>query len=526
MDKQTKKPEKKSINRNIASSITFSLLARGFSFFQSVAVSWQYGAGRSTDIFYFTIAFIASCTAICTTINRHVVVPNYIRLRDGNSEDQAMRFANFVFAVYISLGTLAVAVMMAFPVRIFSGLSQFGTDTLILHRPVLSFTIPTLLLFAVNSLITDLFTAYKHFTMPMVVDMLKSVLVIALTLLPWTRGSVVHLAQTMLAAHVVQFLFLAVAMNKVLQWKPVLGKVPMEKKVGSNVAYVIVGQVVAFFAEMVIMHLISGFDGGVYTSMEYALKVNTVVATVVISQFTTIVGIQIIEHYNAGEFDKLNSVFGNYMRAGFFVIAPACFALSLCANPLMSLLFERGRFGAEAVQTTAQFFSVFILIIPFTLLGEFVNRLVIAQQMQHLSVIWKIVLNALIMALLFFFVRGFGFLGAPLGQFAGYVLYTVFLFAVMRKHFPYIQNEKGLVVFLLKCLVLNVTLLFGFRYLLGGLLAAGSTSGKITAIAVSGLVYILAYIGISCIPGVFLSEIKQVLGGLRQKRSSQKQAID
>lgn len=512
--------QKKSMNRNIAYSIAFSLLAKGLSFFQSIVVSWQYGAGRSTDILYFAVAFIVSCTTICNTINQHVIIPNYIRMRDLRGEKEAMRFANLVFTIYVVLGILAVLFIFLFPVPVYTGLSKFGAEALLQNRQVLQITAPMLLLMIVNMLITDLFTAYKHFTMPMVVDMIKSGIVIVATLLPWAGGSVANLALAMLAANLLQFVFLIFALFLILKWKPQLGKVQLEKKVGANVFYVILGQVVVFFANILVMNLISGFADGVYTSMEYAQKVNTVIASVIITQLTTIIGIQIIEHYNENQLDKLSSVFSNYMRGSFYVIAPICFALSLCAKPLMSLLFERGRFGAEAAGTSAGFFSVFILIIPFNLLGEFINRLVIAHQMQRLSVIWKIVLNIFMMLCLFVFVRWQGFLGAPLGQLAAYALYTAFLFIVLKKYFPYIQNEKEIVIFLCKCIGINIVLRFGLEWIFGGLLAAETMGEKILAVVVCGGTYVIAYLCISVLPGMFNGETKQLIAGFKEKRAA------
>lgn len=509
--------QKKSMNRNIAYSIGFSLLAKGLSFFQSIVVSWQYGAGRSTDILYFAIAFIVSCTAICNTINQHVIIPNYIRMRDLRGEKEAMRFANLVFTVYVILGLAAVVFLMLYPVPAYINLSQFGAEALLHNKALLQITAPMLLLMIVNMLITDLFTAYKHFTMPMVVDMIKSTIVIVCTLLPWAGGSVPNLALAMLAANFLQFVFLLSTLFTVLKWRPQIGRVCLEKKVGANVFYVLLGQVVVFFANILVMNLISGFEDGVYTSMEYAQKVNTVIASVIITQLTTIVGIQIIENYNEKQLDRLSVVFNNYIRGSFYVITPICFALSLCARPMMSLLFERGRFDAGAVATSADFFSVFILIIPLNLLGEFINRLVIAQQMQRLSVVWKIVLNLFMMLCLFVFVRWKGFLGAPMGQLVAYALYTVFLFLILKKYFPYIQNEKKLVLFVCKCLGICAALRLVLAWIFKGMLAAEGMWEKVLAVVVCGGLYLVCYLCSSFLPGVFNGEIKQALTGIKNK---------
>lgn len=510
--------KKRSINRNIVYSVSFSLLAKGLSFFQSIVVSWKFGAGRNTDILYFAVTFMLSCATICNTINQHVIVPNYIRIRDNKGEPQAMRFANMVFTLYTALGALAVAFMLGFPVRIYSGLSQFGADALLENQALLRLTAPMLLLVVVNMLITDLFTAYKHFTMPMIVEMVKSGFIIFATVVPIMGNSIQSLALAMLLAHVLQFIVLVVALRVVLRWKPTLGRVKLEKKVGVNVAYVIVGQVVVFFANILVMNLISGFADGVYTAMEYAQKINTVIATVVITQLTTIVGIQIIENYNNGETKKLNDIFGGYMRASFYIITPVCFGLSLCARPLMSLLFERGEFTGEAAAITANFFSFFILVVPFMLLAEFFNRLIIAQQIQKLSVMWKIVLNVILMLCLFLFVGRVGYVGAPLGMLVAYVLYTVFLFAVVKRYFPYIENRRQIVVFLCKCVVLNVVLWAGVRWVFGGLLLADTIGGKLFALVVCAVVYIGLYLLISLIPGMFLTEIRQVISALMAKK--------
>ncbi|MFV0400698.1 MAG: murein biosynthesis integral membrane protein MurJ [Oscillospiraceae bacterium] len=513
--------KKKSMNWDILLSVSFSLGAKILTFFQSVVVSWQYGAQRTTDILFYAVGIITTCSVICSTVNQQVIVPNLIKLREKSGEESAMRFGTLVFIVYFLTAGVLSAVLAAFPVEAFSFLSKFEHSALLENASVLRIIAPTLLLMVINTLITDIFTAYKYFTMPMVVDGIKSLLIIVIVLLPWQGGSIIKLSQAILIANVLQLVFLLITMRVILKWRPRYGKTGLDRSVGANISYVVVGQVIVFLAGIILMYLVSGFEDGIYTAMDYAQKINTVIATVVISQLTTIVGINIIEYYHSGQHEILSELFGRYLRVSFYMITPVCFVLAMCAKPLISVLFERGEFGAEASANTAQFFMIFILIIPFRLISDFVNRLIIARQIQRTSLVWKIINNVAIMLFAWLMVGLFGYVGAPLGQLIGTVLYCVFLFIVLGKYFPFIQHRGEIVGFLIKNLLVNAGLSLVLGMLFNNLMSATGLFAKLLSMLLAGGAYFAVYLLLSLVPGLFRKELTWLWNTVRRKGAAQ-----
>lgn len=513
--------KKKSMNWDILLSVSFSLGAKILTFLQSVVVSWQYGAQRTTDILFYAIGIITSCSVICSTVNQNVIVPNLIKLREKSGEEGAMRFGTLVFIVYFLAAGVFSAILALFPVEAFSILSNFEYSALLENASVLCIIAPTLLFMVINTLITDIFTAYKHFTMPMVVDGIKSLLIIVAVLLPWQSGSIIKLSQAILLANVLQLVFLLITMRVILKWQPRYGKTGLDRSVGTNIAYVVVGQVIAFFAGIILMYLTSGFEDGIYTAMDYAQKINTVIATVIISQLTTIVGINIIEYYHSGQHEILSELFGRYLQVSFYMITPVCFVLAMCARPLISVLFERGEFGAQASANTAQFFMIFILIIPFRLVCDFVNRLIIARQIQRTSLIWKILNNVILILLAWLMVGLFGYVGAPLGQLIGTVLYCIFLLIVLGKYFPFIQHRGEIAVFLIKNLLVNAGLSLVLGMLFSNLMNATGLLAKLLSMVLAGGTYVIAYILISLLPGLFRKELTWLWKTIRRKGAAQ-----
>jgi len=448
------KPE--STNKAIIFSMSMSLVAKVLTFIQSLAISYAFGAQKSTDILFYGVSLVLLLTSIVSSINQQVIVPNVISIRNTRSEEESGSLISFIYFIYLIVGILGSVVLFVFPAKVLSLLSRFTTGDIEANIVTIRFIIPTFIFILINTYILDILASYRYFTLPMFLDMAKNLIIIACIMLLKGRFSVTSLAIGIFCGNALQFIVLNFMMLKMLNWRLSVKYYPVENNVRKNILYVIMGQLMAFIHGFITMYLLSGFDSGVFTAMDYGQKITVVIISVVIGQISTVVGMNIIELHSIGDYRSLNTVFLNYLKKSMLLVLPGCLILALNSHSVIYVLFQRGRFTEEDVRITAGFFLLFTLAIPLRLVDTFVVRLIIAKQIQRISFLWQIFYNALSVPMIFLLVYSVGYYGYPLGELVASTLYITLQFRfLLKKQFTYIDTSL-LAKFLMVVLAINL----------------------------------------------------------------------
>lgn len=480
-------------NRSIFFSMFFSLLTKFLVLLQSVVVTAFFGVQTQTDILFYVNSLILLVVTFVGAVNQSVFVPNIIRIREQESEKSASTFISFLFCVYAGFSAVVCVVFAIWPVPILNLLSGFAAQTLQDNLSIIYLLSPVLFFSVLNMLITDIFTAYKKFVFTMFVDMLKNLTVIAILVFPGADVGVERLALGMLVANIVQFLVLLVMMAKVIHIVPRIRYFKLDAKIRVNTGYVIVAQASTMVAGTLLYKITSGYSSGVYSAMDLAQKINTVFYTVVVVQFSLVVGVTLIEIYQRREYEQLNNYYQQYFLAGLMLITPISMFCSANANEIVSLLLQRGAFDAQAADITANFFRIFVLILPFRFLDAFSQRLIIVRQLQRLSLFYMVLNNLLILALTAALSPYLGYVGYPLGNFAALFLYSIILLLhLYKKHFPFIDRTSMLRNFV-KVLLMNAfcaVVVYGVGRLFP---SAEGFFAKLLSLAVLFLIYLAVY---------------------------------
>ncbi len=195
----------KSTNKAIVFSMTLSLIAKILTLLQSQVISISFGMQRSTDILFSVLSMIMIVTSFVNTINQSVMVPSIIEVRNSRSEDESKKFISYIYVVYFIAASAIVAIMFMFPVNLFDAVLKYSTEEIKDNINIIRFIIPTFLLIIINQYVLDVFTSYRYFTLPMLLDMLKNMLIIAFVLLFKDKLSVLSLAIGVFMGNLAQF---------------------------------------------------------------------------------------------------------------------------------------------------------------------------------------------------------------------------------------------------------------------------------------------------------------------------------
>lgn len=436
-----------STSKSVFYSTFFSLIARMFSFIQAMIVSYYFGATKSTDFLFFCVSITLLLPGLFSNINQSVIVPNAIRIREKKSEEESRRFISYIYFLYLIAGVLICVFISFIPEEFMLLVSKFNRPDVKENILIVKLIIPTFFFTLTNSYLLDVFNSYRYFTLPMILDMLKSILTILFIVLLGKEYGVVSMAVGILLAQVVQFLVLNGFLIKLFDFRIKLNfkLYRLEKELERNIFFVVISQVSSILSQYVAIYLISGLNEGVYTALSYSDRLYNIFVLVFAGQVTTVFGINFIEMYARKQYEKLNQQYLKYMKATMTIILPICFILAVQAPLVISILFERGNFTSESVQLTSIFFKYTILIVPLLLLDRFIVRLIIAKQIMRISFIWNVISKILTCAAVFIIVEYIDFryygLGLLLVQFIYIVLINLFM---VRKQFKFIQMNSSL----------------------------------------------------------------------------------
>ncbi len=489
-------------NKAIIFSMGFSLFAKLFNFSQSLVVSYAFGTNKSTDILFYLLSLIILLTTLLSSINQQIIIPNTIEIRKKASEEDSRKFIMYMYMIYLAVGIVVTAVLAVSPETILDTFSKLGLSDIRENILIVRFLIPAFLLIIINTYILDIFTSYKYFTMPMMLDMFKNVVIIAFVLILRDRLAVTSLAIGVLAGNFLQFIVLNYLLFHVLKCRFSFKKYALSAEIKRNIAFVITGQLTTFLNGFAVMYLMSGFSAGVYSAMDYSVKINTVFSMVVIGQIVTVVGINIIELHAGGKFEKLNETFISYFKSSMFFILPFSFLISLNSEYIISILFERGRFGSEAAALTGAFLKYFSLTPPYVLLNSFIVRLIIAKQIQRVAFFWQASQSVFNVAVIGLAIHFLGYMGYPVGSLAANYIYVLLLVHfLLKRQFGYIDRAEILRYFLLNAL-LNILIYWLMTAFTGYLPDGQGILYKLGILAAFSLAFLSIYLASGYITGL------------------------
>ncbi len=504
----------KNTNNAIMSSMSLSLLAKLLGLAQSVVVSYAFGTNTATDILFYTLSLIVLLTTFQESVNRQIVVPNLVEIKSVSSEEDTRGFISTMYLLYLVAGMAGTAVLLISPGKVLGAISRFNMAEIAENLDIIRLIVPAMFLIIINTYLLDIFTSYRFFNLPMFLDMLKNALIIAFVILLGGRFSVVGLAAGVLAGNLVQFVVLNLLLLRVLKWRPVFRIFKLSGTVRKNIFYVLAGRAATFLNDFIIMYLMSGFAEGIYSAMDYALRIDAVVNSVIIGQISTVVGINIMELHSMKKMKELGETYMKYLKFSFFAVFPVTAVISLNAYPVISLLFERGSFSFQAAETTGTFLRLFILTMPFELMNSFVVILIIAKQIQRVAFLWQISQSLLNILLIWLMVGKYGFYGYPLGVLLATVLYvSVLSYFLVKSQFEFIDAKKVLSL-LGRNLAINLPLLAAAFYISPKMQPGGGFADKAAFILLSSVLFLLAYLGVNWLAGFNRGEIKRAVSYL------------
>lgn len=488
----------------IVTSTIFGGLSKALLFFSTLLATHYFGTTQNTDLIYFLQNTQVQVCGFILAVNMAVIIPRGIYLHHQSNREATIAFYNTVFVLYAIVGLVILLIFSISPAGITGSVSKFPSSFLQQHRTVLFF-IPVAIFFNfLYQLINDVFTSFRRFTLPVLINTLFAVVAIAALFIFHRRLNEYSYPAGIIAA-LITCLITQVFLLKKMGWHFSINPKLISAKTWSFMGYTQAGQIFTLVSSFLPLYLLSG-EAGALSAYNIAFQLISLPSIFAISQFSVVAGIKLTEYYAQGKLEAMNDTFKKSCLFLLYITFPIAALLALFGKDVLERFIHFS--STESLSLAIGFISLLALTIPVNVVNTIMARLLMASQKIKLGFINQAVQNSLLIILSFILYKKLGAWGLPLAILIVQGINLLTFFIIAKNYLRHIDYLYVLKWFLL------ILLLNGAVFILFWFIRSCFSPG-IFSIALLCLLYLAAIILIGYKIKVIKEVIKQPLQFIR-----------
>lgn len=417
-------------------STAINAFSQGLALLFGMLMAAFFGAQESTDVLYYCLGVFALLSTLIQQMNVSVLVPETMRRRHQVDDRDAMAFINRFFAAFLLVILVLTAGMAADPSGALTLVSRFSEEALARNSTLVLWLLVSLPLQMVAQLLLDILVSYKFLALPATLSCVNRIVNIAFVMVFRHQYGVASVALGMALGFALQVAVNVWLLGRVVRWQWTAWRTRIAGDTYRNIVWAELGAFVGTLAGYLPLFLFSGFTAGAMTALNYARRLSSMPSELLTVQISGVVAVKFNELAARNQETGLREAYGKMMRLIVFVLVPLSVLLALLGHDIVSILFGRGAFRGEAVESTALLFSLLVLNIPLIGMMTIVSRFLVACQAIRYGTGWQVfsaLLNAAMVAL---WVKVLGPVGLPIGLILHMFLYLAALSVSMSRRYP------------------------------------------------------------------------------------------
>lgn len=516
----------------IAGAATVSVctfLARAMAFVQKLIMASYFGTGKEADAFFLAFNSIVNAFYNVTKTSLAPFLPLFAEKRNTAGEAEAWKFAGKVGTLLLILLVILVAGGFAAAPLLVDAAENFpDNDVALLTVKLVRLSLPFAFFMGIASLAFLILNAYKVFVFPALGDVVSKILVVGTIVVFYRALGIYALAAGVVAGALACLLLQAGALRHKLRlfrfaidWHD-----PALKKLGWLILPVLAGVILSQVRTIIDFRFASAMGKGSIAGLGYARGlIDTMVLLV-----PAALGVAIYPFFSdlAAKDEKIQlaATLMRSLRMLAFFFIPLAAGLVLLREPIIRLVFERGKFGADSVGMTSGPLTCFALGLPAfafeTIVVMFFFALKDTRTPVIVGVLTLVCHVSLILALRSALSHNSIALAYSLSKTLKVVALAVLL-ARLKKFDLHTRENLMALAKILACAALMAAVVFLARQWIGAHVRAPAASGKMqqtlylgVALGAAVLAGVVSYAG--CAIVLHLEEAKYFLARLKRKK--------
>ncbi|MEA3334832.1 MAG: murein biosynthesis integral membrane protein MurJ [Chloroflexota bacterium] len=349
-------------------SILFAV-SRLLGLVREIVIGAQFGTGadldaylaafRLPDMIFYLVAGGALASAFIPTFTS--TLSRDSDPRHVNAWRLASAVTNLVLIISTGLAILAAILAEWLVAHVIA--PGFDPAQRILTAELMRIMLIAPILFGVSGIIMGVLNSFQHFLAPALAPIMYNLAIILAALFLAPTMGVRGLALGVVAGAAAHLL---VQLSALLQrhpiYQPILGlKDPDVREVGRLMGPRVLGLAAVQINFLVNANLASNLSEGSISALNYAWLMMLLPQGIIAQGIATAVFPTLSAQAAQGMIDSLRSTLNGVLRAMLWLTVPAAAGLVILRIPLITVLLQRGEFGAESTQLTAYALAFFAL---------------------------------------------------------------------------------------------------------------------------------------------------------------------
>jgi peptidoglycan biosynthesis protein MviN/MurJ (putative lipid II flippase) len=441
----------------MALSVLFNIISKGILFLLTVIIARYFGSNIKTDIYFFVFSSMVLFSGFINNLDTAVLIPESMRLREKEGDDKAAAFLNCFLLIYFVIGIGFTLIMYFFGTTVFGLISKFPEPDIITYRNYFWLGSFFFIFHVITNYLNNILTSLKYFSVPLVISGVKSCIVIVCIFLLKAEYDVLSVILGGLISYAVNLLIQVYILYTIPGWKFIFKKPEMSRSIWGNVFYSELGQITTVAGSMFPLYLLSGFGSGIISAMNYGKNIADIPNTLVTSQFTNVVGVQLNEQAAQRNYAGMNETFLSISKLLVFILVPMGCFMFVFAEQIVELFYLRGSFTREAVVESARFMQLLSVTVFSIGINAAVTRIFIAMQAIKQAFYYQVIVNVILIAAIWFFTKKYSEYGYPFGVILVNCINFIGMYFICKKYFRWIEYGR-LLQYAAKVIAVNLVL--------------------------------------------------------------------
>ena len=382
-----------SLSRKIFGAATtvalLTAMVKFVSVFKELFIAWRFGTGDDLEAFLIALLVPAFIINVIANSFNSALVPTYIQVREqeGIKAAQKLFSGATIWSAGILVLTIAIVLSTA-PLYLPLIASGFSSQKLSLTFSLLCITAPIILLSGIASTWAAVLNAGERFALAAVVPVTTHVVGIGF-LLVFPSWGIYALAGSLLCGAGIEMVVIGAALNRQgISLRPRwYGFDTYLKQVAGQYIPMIVAAFIICSAGVVDQSMAAILLPGSVASLNYGNRLiaspislmSIALSTVLVPYFSKMVANK--------DWSNLHRTLRQSIGVILIVTVPMTIFFIIFSEPIVHILFERGKFTTQDTHLVAEIQSLYALQIPFYTINILAIRLITSMQLNHL-LIW------------------------------------------------------------------------------------------------------------------------------------------
>jgi putative peptidoglycan lipid II flippase len=411
---------------------------------KELVVAYQFGTGDAVDAFLIAFLLPSLIVNIVAGSFTPAFTPVYIEVREIQGASPARRLFGSAMAgstVLIVVATCVLLALMPIASRLLSG--SFSAEKLALTRALFLLLLPIIVLSSVFTLWSAVLNAEEQFWLVALAPACVPLLALVTVMVAGRAWGIHALAYGTVFGYCAQCGILVVALARegmplVPRWG---GLTPELRRIGLQYVPMAAGALLTSSSWAIGQAMAATLPAGSVATLNYGNKVvgivaeisGTALATAVLPHFSVMVARR--------EWPAIRKTLRVYSKVIALGAVPGVLGLILASNTIVRLLFERGAFTAADTTLVASVQALYLLQLPFVLIGVLLVRLASSLQKNQILLLGAAITLPLNVGLNLLFMRWLGVAGIALATSVVFVVSCCYLAVSLRRALRLLEHR-------------------------------------------------------------------------------------